>query len=176
MAYSSVYSSHARAGSVLIGHIPFHVGLLCSIYNISILLAAVHVPLPYSGEVLLKIRSSLAASPPVPSLLIGDFNNEINSIRRISLHKTEQRPCPGYNGGRSLIFGASVIRSPDRSPAIPPPAISRIDLALGVALLKELQENSHLSTASSSRARTWDEGGDERFYIRDIRTCNTTCP
>lgn len=88
-AYHSVYSSHARGVSVLVHkNLPFQctkvsvdpegrcVCLLCSVYNISLILVAVYIPPPYSGEIMKKILSFL--DPHVPSLLIGDFNNYLH--------------------------------------------------------------------------------------------------
>lgn len=67
-SYYSVYSSHARGIAILVHRqLPFqclnsvvdpqsrYVCLLCSIYNFTIILVAVYVPLPYSGEVLKKL-------------------------------------------------------------------------------------------------------------------------
>lgn len=87
-SYHSVYSSHARGLSVLVhNQIPFQ-GLnstvdsdgrficpLCTIYNITIVLIAIYIPPPYSGEIIKKLLSFLDASPSVPSIIIGDFNN-----------------------------------------------------------------------------------------------------
>lgn len=85
--YHSVYSSHSRGVSILVhSQIPFqchrsvidsdgrYVCLVCSVHNTMLILVAVYIPPPYSGEVLRKILTFLDASPRAPVIIIGDFN------------------------------------------------------------------------------------------------------
>lgn len=90
-AFHSVYSSHARGVSILIHRqIPFRCGrslidpdgrficLDCFIHNVPIILVAVYVPPPYSGDVLKRVLAFLDASSTAPSLIVGDFNNYLH--------------------------------------------------------------------------------------------------
>lgn len=86
-SYHSVYSSHARGVAVLVhSHIPLqyhnsvidadgrYVCLLCTIHNTLLILVAVYIPPPYSGEVLKKILAFVNTSSRAPTIIIGDFN------------------------------------------------------------------------------------------------------
>lgn len=85
--YHSTFSSHARGVSILVHRqIPFtcssslldqegrFVCLVCTIYNVPLILVAIYIHPPYSGELLKKILAFIGASPTAPVLLMGDFN------------------------------------------------------------------------------------------------------
>lgn len=90
-SYNSVYSTHARGVTILVHRqIPFsclnslidaegrYICLVCSVHNVLLILAAIYVPPPYSGEILKKILAFIDASPTAPTLIIGDFNNYLH--------------------------------------------------------------------------------------------------
>lgn len=52
--------------------------LLCTVFDMDITLAAIYVPPPYSGDVLKRVLAFVDASPMVPIVLVGDFNNYLH--------------------------------------------------------------------------------------------------
>lgn len=71
---------------------------LMHIFDMNIILAAIYIPPPYSGEVLKKVLAFVSVSPMVPILLGGDFNNYLHPYWD-KMHNdylaecTAHRPC-----------------------------------------------------------------------------------
>lgn len=85
-SYHSTHSAYSRGVSVLIqsaglpgdrldsGRSGRFIFIYCKLYTLTLLLAFICIPPPFSRDVLQLLLSYLASKPDIPVLIMGDFN------------------------------------------------------------------------------------------------------
>lgn len=110
-AYHSTHSAYSRRVSVLIHKslayqeldpmidpLVRYVFLYCRLFTLTVIIAFMYIPPPFSKEILQHFLLYLVDKPEVPTIILGDFNGYLDP--RLDRHPPVQPP----SGGRGTIL------------------------------------------------------------------------